>query len=93
MSDLAGRMKKHAKQAPATKPAPAQRQAEAPKRPKPSQSSSDGAVPWEERVRRATWHVDIELLERLDRVSKREGISKSRLVREALTRHLDDLEP
>lgn len=89
MSDLAGRMKKHAKQAPATKPAPAQRRSKPAKPQERSERSPDETAPWEERMRRATWHVDIELLERLDRVSRQEGISKSRLVREALARHLD----
>jgi metal-responsive CopG/Arc/MetJ family transcriptional regulator len=37
--------------------------------------------------------IDKELEDKLDFVSKREGVSKSKIVKDALTKHLESLEP
>lgn len=37
--------------------------------------------------------IDKELEDRLDLVSKREGVSKSKIVKDALTKHLESLDP
>jgi predicted DNA-binding protein len=37
--------------------------------------------------------IDKELKDKLDFISKREGVSKSKIVKEALTKHLQSLEP
>ncbi len=50
-----------------------------------------GSGRWDERVRRATFHIDNDLLDDLDVAAERTGISKSEIVREALRRHLDSL--
>jgi Ribbon-helix-helix protein, copG family len=52
------------------------------------QGSARGGPRWDERVRRHTFHIDVDVLAQLDQVAARTGISKSELVREALRRHL-----
>lgn len=43
---------------------------------------------WDDRVKRATFYVDRELLNTLDECCDRNGLNKSEFVREAITRHL-----
>lgn len=46
--------------------------------------SKEAGERWEERVARATFHIDRELLDRLPAAAEAAGMSKSEFVREAL---------
>lgn len=48
---------------------------------------------WDDRVRRATFYVDVSLLDGLDATCSALDLNKSEVVREALRRHLNELEP
>lgn len=91
MSDLAGRMKKHANQAAPQSGRPVENAAPDTSKTESENRRERATQTWEERTRRATWHVDVELLDRLDLLAKRDGLSKSKLVRDALSAHLDSL--
>ena len=43
---------------------------------------------WDERVKRATFYVDRDLLDALDACCDEHGLNKSEFVREAIVRHL-----
>jgi len=43
---------------------------------------------WEDRVRRAAYYLDVELLDQLDRYCSQTGTNKSEVVREALSAYL-----
>jgi Ribbon-helix-helix protein, copG family len=43
---------------------------------------------WDERVKRATFYVDRDLLDQLDECCDRHDLNKSEFVREAIIRHL-----
>lgn len=45
---------------------------------------------WEDRVARATFHIDRDLLDELPAAADRAGMSKSEFVREALRRAIQD---
>jgi hypothetical protein len=47
---------------------------------------------WDERVQRATFHIDVALVQRLNETAERTGISKSEIVREAILRRLNELD-
>lgn len=47
---------------------------------------------YEDRVRRATFHLDIEVLEGIDEAATRTGLSKAKIVNEAIRRYLPELQ-
>lgn len=66
-------------------------------RPAPPASSTTPTSPrrrvgerWEDRVARATFHIDRDLLDKLPAAAARSGMSKSEFVREALRRAIQD---
>lgn len=44
---------------------------------------------WDDRFRRATFHIDNELLDELDATCQRTGVSKSEAVRTAIRQYVD----
>lgn len=68
-----------------TSPAPQSARRVGGRRPKPKGER------WDDRVRRATFYIDVDLLDDLDATCTALGLNKSEVVREALRQHLIEL--
>ncbi|MFV0451130.1 MAG: ribbon-helix-helix domain-containing protein [Propioniciclava sp.] len=69
---------------PAPEPSPASAH-----EPAPTRRRSPAGEKWDDRYRRATFHIDNQLLDELDAVCQRTGVSKSEAVRTAIRQYLD----
>lgn len=77
MSDLAAKMSRQARKTPATPPTAAP-------------SAADAGESWDDRNKRATFHLPVALLDTLQSVSDQTGRTKSALVREAIEHLVND---